>query len=86
MVDRRSPIWVEACASSTSKKQLYLTLRATQKHQISRLKRGGCSPPQGLRFAQMWGCAQMEPWWIIALINGTKRLSFKVQANGLNET
>ena len=24
-------------------------------------------------------------WWIIALINGTERLSFKIQANGIEQ-
>jgi hypothetical protein len=31
------------------------------------------------------GLCANEAWWIIALINGTKRLWFKIQANGIEQ-
>ena len=33
----------------------------------------------------MWGCAQMELWWIIALINGTKGSRSRFKPMGLNK-
>jgi len=62
MVDRRSSFRVEACRSAGPQNQFYVyvspPLYASQAL-ISRLKRGGYSPPGSSRFGSMWGCARM---------------------------
>ena len=63
LVDRCSPVRVEARRSSPSHKsfELSVTLLNNPRLRSFRLKRGCYPPPKSLRFLSMWGCAQIEP-------------------------
>src|SRR5271165_526860 len=85
VVGRCSPIWVEARTSSSSQEWFYLTLSATEKHQISCLRRGCCSPHEGLRFVSIWGCPQTALRRIMCSLTGPKGSNSKFKPSGLNK-
>jgi len=79
MVGRRPPFRVEACRSSTLQKQFSPSLALpkqpdflAQKRLLLASQEVSIRPDVGL-------CAN-GAWWIMALMNGTKKLSFKIQA------
>ncbi len=85
MVDRRSPFRVEARRSSAPQTQFYPSLAnypnnldfLAQKRLLLASQEVSICPDVGL-------CAN-GTWWIIGFINGTKRLSFNIQSNGIEQ-
>ena len=87
MVDRRSPFRVEARRSSAPQTQFYPSLATTQttKQPDFLAQKRLLLASQEVSICPDVGLCANGAWWIIALINGTKRLSFKIQANGIEQ-
>ena len=85
MVDRCSPIWVEARASSASKKCSSIPVSRLPKQPNFLPRKRLLLASRGSAICPDVGLCANGAWWIIAFINGTKRLSFKIQANGIEQ-